>query len=79
MGEFEGSSLDDGNASTFRWVHVDPCESQGFDTPLLYEKGWGKKLSYVIAYSTEEVVDVTPRYVLSKKLNRMRRTEINEQ
>lgn len=47
-----------------RWVHLDSCEN-AFDTPLVYEKGWGKHLTYCIGFSTQEIVDVTPRYVLN--------------
>jgi Rad4 transglutaminase-like domain len=32
------------------------------DTPLVYEHGWGKRLSYIIAADTHTVTDVTPRY-----------------
>jgi peptide-N4-(N-acetyl-beta-glucosaminyl)asparagine amidase len=48
-------------ASKRRWVHCDPCEN-AFDTPSMYEAGWGKSLSYVFAFNAVECVDVTRRY-----------------
>ena len=44
-----------------RWLHADPCEAT-CDAPMTYERGWGKKLSYVLAFSSEEAVDVSRRY-----------------
>jgi len=46
-----------------RWVSADACEGPGaFDTPHMYESGWGKKLNYIVAVGLEHVVDVTRRY-----------------
>ena len=56
---------------------MDSCEN-AFDTPLVYEKGWGKKLTYVIAFSKDEIVDVTRRYVLNPRVNKIRRDKVPE-
>jgi len=57
---------------------MDSCEPI-FDAPLTYEKGWGKQLTYCVAMSSMEIVDVTPRYVLDPMMNRMRRDKFNEE
>lgn len=45
-----------------RWIHVDSCEN-AWDTPLIYEQGWGRNMTYILAHSVHGVYDVTRRYV----------------
>nr|CAD2150039.1 unnamed protein product [Meloidogyne enterolobii] len=60
-----------------RWLHCDPCENV-IDTPLIYDKGWGKKHAYVFAFAIDHMQDVTWRYHYDYKETIQRRTKVRE-
>lgn len=60
-----------------RWLHCDPCE-RALDRPHIYESGWGKRLVYVVAASSEEVADVTHRYSINFPATNSRRHLVSE-
>ena len=60
-----------------RWLHIDPCENI-MDKPLIYEHGWNKQLSYIIAFSSYQCIDVTWRYTTKFAEVMARRNECSE-
>ncbi|KZW02866.1 hypothetical protein EXIGLDRAFT_813283 [Exidia glandulosa HHB12029] len=60
-----------------RWVHLDSCENAR-DEHMLYDRGWGKKMSYVLAFSTDGVRDVSRAYIQDWDGALQRRTRIPE-
>lgn len=46
--------------------------------PLLYSVGWNKQLNYCTAFSVDEAVDVTKRYIKGWPEVLKRRDKVNE-
>ncbi|TPX65736.1 hypothetical protein SpCBS45565_g04979 [Spizellomyces sp. 'palustris'] len=67
------------NEKENRWINCDSCEGeQSYDQPLVYEAGWGKKLNYVFAFGSDEVVDVIHRYTRNFEEVQTRRIMVSE-
>ena len=62
------------SGSLNRWIHIDSCEN-AWDTPLIYEQGWGRNMTFILAHSSSGVHDVTRRYVKDWDLIASRRTQ----
>lgn len=55
-----------------QWIHADPSEGV-MDDPLMYEKGWGKQLTMIFAFTPWTVEHVTHRYTADYPSTVMRR------
>jgi hypothetical protein len=60
-----------------KWIHVDSTLAYpiSFDHPYYYEQNWNKKYTYVLAFSSNGLEDVTQRYTLQWHMIQLRRKE----
>lgn len=65
------------SVSQNRWIHVDPSDNV-IDAPLMYQHGWKRNVDYVIAYSHDDIQDVTWRYANNHKETLSNRIKCNE-
>lgn len=54
------------------WLHADPSEGV-IDEPLMYEKGWNKKLTMIFAFTPGFVEHITSRYTTDYEATIQRR------
>jgi hypothetical protein len=55
-----------------QWIHADPSEGV-MDQPLMYEQGWGKKLTMIFALTPKRVEHVTGKYTADYEATVQRR------
>lgn len=65
------------NHSKKRFVHIDPSENV-FDSPLMYEAGWKRKLEYVVGFSHDDIQDISWRYSSNHEALKSRRNVCGE-
>jgi peptide-N4-(N-acetyl-beta-glucosaminyl)asparagine amidase len=60
-----------------KWTHVDSTLAYpiSFDHPYYYEQNWDKKYTYVLAFSSNGLEDVTQRYTQQWDIVQLRRKE----
>jgi len=66
-----------GSGQKTEWVHADPSEGV-LDQPLMYEQGWGKKLTMIFAMTPWDLEHVTARYTANYDLTVRRRGILEE-
>jgi len=62
-----------------RYIAIDPCENT-IDTPLMYEIGWKKKLTWIVSIGKYSCSEVTPRYTINyEDIITRRSKDVNEE